>query len=217
MQQRTCASSSASDPRRGLCSSYRLCPAGEELSEACFQSHPLEFVQEKHALVFQNGSRLPIKGVFTNVGTSPAGSVWARLPIPTGWAEWMPPDTRGLGPRCSCDESGDGTPGDFSCGCKKGEEEDGCLAPGNCSAGACEPCPGTPGSDCSRCDNRVNVTSFAPPAPAEVMAELPAVLDVVKVPKDLPPGRFVLGLRYVREHGGEHLHACATRHFQAGD
>ena len=93
------------------CSSYRLCPAGEELSEACFQSHPLEFVPEKHALVFQNGSRLPIKGVFTNVGTSPAGSVWARLPIPTGWAEWMPPDTRGLGPRCSCDESGDGGAG----------------------------------------------------------------------------------------------------------
>ena len=189
-------SSPASDPRGGLCSSYRLCPAGEELSEACFQRKPLEFVQEKHALVFQNGSRLPIKGVFTDVGTSPAGSVWARLPIPTGWAEWMPPDTRGLGPRCSCDESGDGTPGDFSCGCKKGEEEDGCLAPGNCSAGACEPCPGTRGSDCSRCDNRVNVTSFAPPAPAAAMAELPAVLDVVKVPKDLSPGRYVLGFRY---------------------
>ena len=68
-----------------MCSSYRLCPAGEELSEAGFQSHPREFVQEKHALVFQNGSRLPIKGVFTDVGTSPAGSVGARLPIPTGW------------------------------------------------------------------------------------------------------------------------------------
>jgi hypothetical protein len=224
--------------------SYRLCPASEPLTEvrvepsclvcfmhcvvlihhtppqACFQAHPLDFLQEKHALVFQNGSRLPIKGVFTDVGTSPRNSTWARLPIPSGWAEWMPPTTRGLGPRCVCDESGDGTPGDYSCGnirnrrhhprantrrviliiarlirvfivwagCKRGEEEDGCLAPGNCSTGLCEPCPGTVGSDCSRCDNRINVTAFAPPAPAAAMKELPAILDVVKVPRDLLPG-----------------------------
>jgi hypothetical protein len=42
-------------------------------------------------------------------------------------AGWMDPRTQGLGPRCSCDESGDGTPGDYSCGCRRGEEVDGCV------------------------------------------------------------------------------------------
>ena len=30
-----------------------------------------------------------------------------------------------------------------------GEERGGCTAPGNCSSGACLPCPETAGSDCS--------------------------------------------------------------------
>jgi hypothetical protein len=38
---------------------------------------------------------------------------------------------------------------DFSCGCKMGEERGSCTTPGNCSSGACLPCPETPGSDCS--------------------------------------------------------------------
>ncbi|KAL1525546.1 hypothetical protein AB1Y20_020401 [Prymnesium parvum] len=69
---------------------YRLCPAGAALSEACFQAHPLEFVRERQALVFANGTRLPIEGVFVDEGTSPAGSTWSMLPIPPTW----------LGPRC---------------------------------------------------------------------------------------------------------------------
>ena len=48
---------------------YRLCPASEELTEECFQRHPLEFVREKQAIVFSNGvfslsalnERLPAK------------------------------------------------------------------------------------------------------------------------------------------------------------
>ena len=33
--------------------SYRLCPASEPLTEACFQKHPLDFVQDKQQLVFK--------------------------------------------------------------------------------------------------------------------------------------------------------------------
>ena len=33
--------------------SYRLCPAAEPLTEACFQKHPLDFVQDKQQLVFK--------------------------------------------------------------------------------------------------------------------------------------------------------------------
>jgi len=74
---------------------YRLCPAEEELTEACFQRTHLAFNQGKQALVFKNGSRLPIArhSVFVSEGTYPQGSMWTRIPIPTG----------GLGPRCQCD------------------------------------------------------------------------------------------------------------------
>ena len=32
------------------------------------QAHPLDFVQEKQALLLGNGTKIPIKGVFTNKG-----------------------------------------------------------------------------------------------------------------------------------------------------
>lgn len=61
---------------------YRLCPAHEALTESCFQRMPLEFNQSQQALVWNNGTRYPIKGVFVDKGTWPAGSTWARNPIP---------------------------------------------------------------------------------------------------------------------------------------
>jgi hypothetical protein len=100
---------------------YRLCPAEAPTSESCFQSHHLEFVQSKQALLFANGSRLSIPGLFTNQGTSPPGSTWSMLPIPTG----------GLGPRCSCSMDNNYKPANFKCGCKKGEQADSCTTPGN--------------------------------------------------------------------------------------
>lgn len=70
---------------------YRLCPANEELTEECFQAHPLEFVREKQAIVFANGTRLPINGTFVDGDqVQPANSTWSMIPIPPTW----------LGPRC---------------------------------------------------------------------------------------------------------------------
>eukprot|EP00039_Didymoeca_costata_P006387 m.89761 g.89761 ORF g.89761 m.89761 type:complete len:384 (+) comp13238_c0_seq2:20-1171(+) len=170
--------------------SYRLCPADKKLTEECFQSNHLEFVLGKQALLFSNGTRLPITGVFVNEGTSPPGSIWSRLPLPSSV----------LGPRCSCDMDNNYKPGNFNCGCRMGEEKDACTTPGNCSSGQCEPCPETAGSDCSRCDNPPpnypwGRSSFAPPCDEECMAQRPAVLDVVRVPK-VPPGKYVVGFRY---------------------
>merc|ERR1719265_2009494 len=171
---------------------YRLCPAEEPLTEACFQQNHLEFVQEKQALLFRNGSRLSISehSVYVSEGTSPEGSTWTRIPIPSG----------GLGPRCSCNMDNDYHPGDFKCGCNKGEERDSCSTPGNCSSGACLPCPETAGSDCSRCSNPPPMMPwgrlpFPAPCDANCMGERPSVLDVVKVP-NVKPGRYVLGFRY---------------------
>lgn len=51
---------------------YRLCPASENLTEACFQKLPLEFNRAKQALQWNNGTVYPINGTFVDTGTSPA-------------------------------------------------------------------------------------------------------------------------------------------------
>jgi len=61
---------------------YRLCPIGEDLTEECFQRHPLKFDTSRQALQWNNGTRMPIKGTFVSEGTLPEGSTWAMNPIP---------------------------------------------------------------------------------------------------------------------------------------
>jgi len=93
-------------------------------------------------------------------------------------------------------------PHSFSCGCKPCESlhhKGGCNATEGGTA--CEPCPETAGSDCSRCDNPPAAhpwgrTSFPPPCDEECMRQGPSVLDVVKVPKGIKPGKYVVGFRY---------------------
>lgn len=41
---------------------YRLCPLEDELTEECFQKHPLDFVRGLQYLQWNNGSRLNIPG-----------------------------------------------------------------------------------------------------------------------------------------------------------
>merc|ERR1711865_1305740 len=41
---------------------YRLCPADEPLTEACFQKLPLEFVKSEHKLLWNNGSLIAVLG-----------------------------------------------------------------------------------------------------------------------------------------------------------
>jgi hypothetical protein len=72
---------------------------------------------------------------------------------------------------------------------------DGCRTPGNCSSGACEPCPETEGSDCSRCANPPSpADSFPAPSFPGYSGKL-AVYDQVRVPK-VSPGKYVVGFRY---------------------
>jgi len=170
--------------------SYRLCPASEALTEACFQRHPLEFVTDQQGIVLPNGTVLPIQGTFLTKGTSPAGSMWARIPLPT----------TALGPRC--------LPG----------PNDTATTPHACQpwehklvGGPCEPCPGTAGSDCSRCDNNWDGTpSFEPPCDGcKGSTHARAIRDVVKVPADLPPGKYVLGWRWDCEATAQVWSSCS--------
>ena len=73
----------ASDSRCAWQYSYRLCPAAQHLTEACFQAHQLSFVREEHSLVDRNNSVHPVNGTFVTEGTFPHGSEWARIPIPS--------------------------------------------------------------------------------------------------------------------------------------
>jgi len=63
---------------------YRLCPASQTLTEACFQLHPLEFSGETQWIQYGSNysSRVAIPAIRTSTGTNPAGSTWTRNPIP---------------------------------------------------------------------------------------------------------------------------------------
>ena len=132
---------------------------------------------------YTDGSRKPINGTFITNGTFPRGSMWAMLPIPEA----------GLGPRCL---PGPNDTNSTPHGCQPWEgRNDGHNGH---VPGPCVPCPETPGSDCSRCDNGgkdAKSPSFTPPFPGVQGSPQEGILDVVKVPADLPPGDYVLGWR----------------------
>ena len=61
---------------------YRLCPADEEITEECFQRTPLPFASKTHKLRFGNGNEIEIPATYVTEGVEPAGSMWAKQPIP---------------------------------------------------------------------------------------------------------------------------------------
>jgi len=73
--------------------SYRLCPAGATLDEECFQKTPLDFAGNSslrwggaggEQLFFNSSAR----GWQVSVGTTPAGSMWRKCPLPRGPWGW---------------------------------------------------------------------------------------------------------------------------------
>ena len=187
---------------------YRLCPLINDdltkITEECFQENPLEFVRNEQAIVFPNGTLLHLEETqttFVDVGTLPPGSTWSLIP--------MPPTL--LGPCCiSGPNDTDSTP--FGCNPGEGRHE-------ACDDGTCSPCPGTPGSDCSRCDQVQHATAtrykrgppFVPPCPdcEGVDWNGYSVRDVVRIPKDLPAGKYILGFRYDCEATAQVWSNCA--------
>lgn len=66
---------------------YRLCKQtpGRNVTEECFQAGHLAFVGDTHIIQWgpSKAMRKTIPAVYTTNGTYPAGSMWARGPIPT--------------------------------------------------------------------------------------------------------------------------------------
>ena len=67
-----------STPRTAPRASYRLCPASEPLTEACFQKTPLAFASASQWLRWNNGTVTEFPAVRVNEGTTPEGSEWSR-------------------------------------------------------------------------------------------------------------------------------------------
>jgi len=144
-------------------------------------------------VVLSNGKKQNITGVFVDTGTTPNGSQWARIPISPTW----------LGPRCL---PGANDTNSTKNACLPWEDHN--------IAGPCVPCPQTPGSDCSRCDDNPK-PSFPPPCKECIGVDASgvwgntAVVDTLKVPADLPAGDYVLGWRYDCEATAQVWANCA--------
>ena len=78
---------------------YRLCPAGQPITEACFRKTPLAFATGLHLLEWASSQYAPlntedgseyINGTFVSEGVEPAGSTWAMNPLPYSNAQSEP-------------------------------------------------------------------------------------------------------------------------------
>lgn len=191
--------------------SYRLCPLPDgnftDLTEECFQKTPLDFVEGEQAIVFKDGTMhklTPAQTTFVSGNlTNPPGSMWSLIP--------MPPTL--LGPCCL---SGTNDTATTPNKCLPGDNS---VDGGTCAADACSPCPGTPGSDCSRCDQVSKIMpdrykkgpQFPEPCPgcSGVDWNGYAVRDLVKIPPTLKPGKYILGFRYDCEATAQVWSNCA--------
>ena len=161
---------------------FRLCKSDEPLTEACFQRTPVPFAGPTQKLVWADPAKHPVtfNGTFVSEGTVPAGSTWALNPIPA---------------RCL---SGD---------CHEGKK--------------CAPLPA--GQSGTPCDDTPE-PAFAPPCDETNAPGLcsgnqgprqtadgttVAVVDTLRVPAGIAPGKYVLGWRWDCEATAQIWTNCA--------
>jgi len=182
---------------------YRLCPVGEDLTEACFQRTPLEFVKSAHRLLWNNGSLIAVlgeeKGVFVSgegVTFGPPGSTWARNPIPR-----VNTDNRGLANEKGCNMTGaSGGRNNPIC------QQFAALCPQD--TGTYPECSSTQGWPCSYDGSGQGACS------GDWTAGV--IADQVRIPPTLKPGQYVLGWRYDCEETAQVWQNCADVNIVAG-
>lgn len=175
---------------------YRLCPADEPLTEACFQRMPLDFVKAEHKLLWNNGSLIAVlgeeHGIFVSgVGVTfgPPGSTWARNPVPR-----VNTDNRGLENEKGCNQTGfQGGRNNPIC------QQFKALCPED--TGTYPMCSPTQGWPCSYDGSGQGACS------GDWTAGV--IADKVVVPKALKPGKYVLGWRYDCEETAQVWQNCA--------
>lgn len=173
--------------------SYRLCPADGNVTEACFQRHMLRFVGDKHwiqygNLTLANGSvlkmpRFEIPRVLVRRGTHPAGSEWARNPIPSCL----------VCDQAMCDK--------HDLACAQACSGDGLVACPPSMTQFPEPLPGLNGFVPTWGNNikkKLDWGSFPF-----------SIVDQVAVPDDLPKGDYLLSWRWDCEQSSQVWQNCA--------
>ena len=175
---------------------YRLCPASEPLTEACFFKTPLAFVG-KQALRWDakdgvGGTAQYIEGDYVSVGTLPAGSTWAKNPLPRQDVR----DTYASFPP-KCDEVPE-------CGVDVG--------PPNASKCLCS---GMWGPYNVEVVDRVRIQGLTPRTPSPLhpctlLTDRCALcVAQVKIPESLPAGEYVLGWRWDCEESNQIWSSCS--------
>ena len=167
--------------------SYRLCPASEPLTEACFAKLPLDFNKAKgQSLMFNNGTRLPIKGTYVDSKAWGSKGVWAMNPIP----------------RIDFDASSSGQPSGWH-GCKLDKKGDpvgkGCIQ-------FSPPCPWDDGWYAQPGGKAHNIDVEGACSGDWTGG---VIVDEVLIPKDLPVGEYVLGWRWDCEESTQVWSNCA--------
>lgn len=196
---------------------YRLCPANETLTEACFDRLPLTFATpEKHTLRFADPTK--DREVSATLVTEGGGKGWMVYPWPSGSCPGGVCDGACMysvvgqeGKHCyyrnGTRDAGPGrapVPGKAYCpGC--GYPHYGSDGACPCSGGEADPkitCPVVPpdaGSD----------LAFTPdPAPGHSAADY-ALEDELRVPADIRPGDYVLGYRWDCEMTSQIWSSCS--------
>jgi len=164
---------------------FRLCPANETLTEACFQATPLEFANtETHRVLFKaNETTVPA----TLVKEGPAKG-WMRMPMPD--YDPHPCDYNVTeGEHCLA-----GCPG-----CRAPWWAADSACPTNCAAKF----PGLPKNAAA------DPAAFPDPLGGKFGYHEYAVEDELRVPATIPPGAYVLGWRWDAEMTSQVWSSCA--------
>jgi len=167
---------------------YRLCPASENLTEECFQRHHLQFAGNSSWIRYEggNGTTTTIPALRVTEGTSPAGAMWTRNPIPA----------------CSTIYGG----GQYQPGCETAQFEPPMESPGlggvaadglyGFGQGRCD--SGLPGQNCS--DDELDFWG------KRFHFE---IVDLVEIPENLPAGKYVLSFRLDGEQTPQIWSSCS--------
>jgi len=165
--------------------SYRLAPVDSDLSEATFQKMPLDFVGP--SILRWDGDKTTehaFDAFQVSEGTSPLGSTWRKNPIPPAPWEWP---RKGASFEPVCEESAE---------CKAA------IYGENLVNGMCR---------CSGYSTGATPNRPQGPGQARTIALLPnlEIVDLVKIPADLKPGKYVLGWRYDCEETDQIWQSCS--------
>lgn len=160
---------------------YRLCPLDSDLSEDCFQQHHLEFASEQSWIQYgsDKSNRSVIDAPVLSTGTFPAGSQWKKNPIP------------------ACGDLTGGVSGDKVCVYPPQFKP---PLPGlyGYGEGACAVLDNSGGNKCDEATQKRVREQFKF-----------SIFDTVKIPSNIPSGKYVLSFRWDCEQTPQIWAQCA--------